>query len=135
MGRNQAIAAEQVNQRQRLHNGRRHQRQHDDVTEKGLSADRCAGHRIRVKENNNRDDNRGGNRHIQTVPQRSQSICGGEIFLKICQGKICQSEFAALEKAHLEDGRQGEKHKKAENQADKNGDGGNDKSIDFHPCG
>ena len=135
MGRNQAIAAEQINQRQGLNNGGRHQRQHDDIAEKSLSAHRRSGHGIREKENNNRDDNRGERRHIQTVPQRSQGVCRGEIFLKIGQGEIGQGELAAFEKTHLEDYRQGEKHKKAENQADKNGDGGNNEPIDFHPCG
>ncbi len=105
MRRDQAITAEQINQRQRLNNGRCHQRQHDDIAEKGFSAHRRSGHRISVKENNNRDDNRGGKRHIQAVPQRSQGIRRGEIFLKICQGEIGQAELAAFEKTQLKDDR------------------------------
>ena len=135
MRRNQAVTAEQINQRQGLNNRGRYKGQHDDIAEKGLAAHRRSGHGISEKENNNRYDNRGDNRYIQAVPQRSQGVCRGEIFLEICQGEIGQGELTALEKAHLEDGRQGEKHKKAENQADKNGDGGNNESIDFHPCG
>ena len=135
MRRNQAIAAEQINQRQGLNNRGCYKGQHDDIPEKGLSAHRRSGHGISVKENNNRDDNGSDERYVQTVPQRSYGICCGEIFLEIRQGEIGQAELAAFEKAHLQDDRQGEKHKKAENQADKNGDGGNDESINFHPCG
>ena len=107
MRRYQAIAAEQINQRQCLHNRGCYKGQHDDIAEKGLCAHRRAGHGISEKENNNRDENRGDNRHIQAVPQRSYGICCGEIFLEICQGEIGDGKLTALKKAHLEDGRQG----------------------------
>ena len=69
MGRNQAISAEQVNQCQGLNNGRGHQRHHDDIPEKGLSGNRCSSHGIGIKEYNDRNDNRSGERYIQTMPE------------------------------------------------------------------
>ena len=135
MRRNQAVAAEQINQRQGLNNGGCHQRQHDDIPEKGLSADRRSGHRIGIKENNNGYDNGSGERYIQAVPQCSEGICSGEIFLEIHQGEIGQRKLSAFEKTHLQDDRQGEKHKKSKNHADKDGDGGNNEFINFHPRG
>ncbi len=55
--------------------------------------------------------------------------------MEISQRKIGQSELAAFEKTQLKDCRQGEQHKKAKQQSDKNGDGGNNEFINLHPRG
>ena len=69
------------------------------------------------------------------MPERIQGIGRGEVFLEICQGEIGQGELAAFEKTQLKNRREGEQHKKAKQQSDKNGNGGNDEFIDFHPPG
>jgi hypothetical protein len=69
------------------------------------------------------------------MPERIQSIRSCEIFLEISQRKISQTELTAFEKAQLKDRRQGKQHKKAKKQSDKNGDGGNNEFINFHPSG
>jgi hypothetical protein len=55
--------------------------------------------------------------------------------LKIRQGEIGQGELAAFEKTQLKNRREGEQHKKAKQQSDKNGNGWNNEFIDFHPPG
>ena len=110
------------------------QRQHDHISKKGFAANGGAGHRISIEKNDNRNDNRCSDRYIQAMPQRSDSVSSCEIFMKIGESKIGQGKLAAFEETHLEDGRQGKKHKEAQNQADKNRHRRNNETIDFHPC-
>ena len=101
MGRYQAVAAKQIDQRQGLYDGRRHQRQHDDMAVKGFAFYGGARHGVGIEKNDYGDDNGRGERNIETVPQGVEGVSSGEILGEIGQGEIGQAEFSSFKKAQL----------------------------------
>ncbi len=83
MGGNQPVAAEEINQCQGLHDGRGHQRHHDNISEKSFVGDGGSRQGIGKKENYNSNNNSSNTRYIKAMPQGSECVCSGKVLLEI----------------------------------------------------